>query len=123
MAVLARFEGPALGGEVEDYAVILDALKWQQGPDLKNTGVDVSMNRRELADDFRCIQSGPITDIHFWGSFYQDQLPGGDPTNMTIKLTRSLARFLNYRNSTAASGYRFQFGLKGQLIWAGQKGE
>jgi hypothetical protein len=26
----------------------------------------------ELADDFKCTQTGYITDIHFWGSWYND---------------------------------------------------
>lgn len=27
-----------------------------------------------LADDFQCTQSGPISDIHFWGSWRNDQI-------------------------------------------------
>lgn len=33
---------------------------------------------RPLADDFKCAESGPITDIHFWISFWQDR-PEWDP--------------------------------------------
>ncbi len=27
---------------------------------------------RGLADDWQCTESGPVTDIHFWGSWWQD---------------------------------------------------
>jgi len=58
-------------GEVEDYMVTLYPLKWLQEPDLTETGVDVDTDV-ELADDFHCIQTGPITDIHIWGSYKGD---------------------------------------------------
>ena len=28
-----------------------------------------------LADDFLCMESGPITDLHFWGSWFFDEVP------------------------------------------------
>lgn len=53
-----------------------DPFKWLQPPDLTNTGVDVQVNYyRTLADDFLCTESGPITDIHIWGSFKSDLVP------------------------------------------------
>jgi hypothetical protein len=79
------FDGPAPDGEVEDYRVFvlepLNDVKWIQPPDLDNTGVDVDMHPFEypefdgLADDFLCTLSGPIIDIHFWGSFLDDIVP------------------------------------------------
>jgi len=78
-------EGPAPDGEVEDYRVFvlepLENVKWYQPPDLDNTGMDICFSQWEtpeidgLADDFLCTESGPITDIHFWGSFLDDMFP------------------------------------------------
>jgi hypothetical protein len=50
--------------------------KWVQLPDLQPTGVDVlATNPNILADDFSCTSPGPITDIHIWGSWLNDNLP------------------------------------------------
>ncbi|MGC9450476.1 MAG: hypothetical protein ACP5I4_03430 [Oceanipulchritudo sp.] len=43
-------------------------MHYPQLPD--PTGWDVKVDDNNfVADDFRCTQSGPITDIHFWGSW------------------------------------------------------
>ena len=33
-----------------------------------------------LADDYLCTQTGPITEIHIWGSWYHDRVPFGTDT-------------------------------------------
>ncbi len=55
--------------------------KWFQLPDLNN-GMDVLdtfnpqlPHNKILADDFLCTQSGPITDVHIWGSWLNDKVP------------------------------------------------
>ena len=48
-----------------------NGVKYEQGPNL-NGGYDVLDSTFTLADDFVCTNSGPITDIHLWGSFYND---------------------------------------------------
>ncbi|MCU0784081.1 MAG: GEVED domain-containing protein [Verrucomicrobia bacterium] len=80
------YAGPAPDGEVEDYEVTLYPLKWLQPPEQGSEGVDVS-NGTPLADDFICTESGPITDVHIWGSFLNDLLPAGGPGSMTLTLT------------------------------------
>ncbi|MCK4357548.1 MAG: hypothetical protein KAW92_02155, partial [Candidatus Cloacimonetes bacterium] len=76
----------ATWGEVEDYEVeIVEeyGIKWEQLPDLSPLGMDVDatndmfeqMPPHILADDFLCTQTGYITDIHFWGSWFNDMLP------------------------------------------------
>ncbi len=45
-------------------------MHYPQLPD--PNGWDVNMTNFTLADDFRCTQSGPITDIHFWESWKAD---------------------------------------------------
>lgn len=81
------YAGPAPDGEVEDYRIDFDQLKWTQPPEQGQEGVDVSNTQYMLADDFLCNLTGPITDIHIWGSFLADILPQGGPENMTIHLS------------------------------------
>ena len=51
--------------------------KWVQLPDLNPTGMDVySSLPIRLADDFLCTSTELITDIHVWGSWLNDWLPG-----------------------------------------------
>jgi hypothetical protein len=49
-----------------------DAVKYVQGPNL-NGGYDVWNDPNVLADDFVCTNIGPISDIHIWGSWLNDQ--------------------------------------------------
>ena len=54
-----------------------NGVKWIQLPNVP-TGFDVNASGvRTLADDFLCTNSGPITDIHLWGSWLND---AADPT-------------------------------------------
>jgi len=62
-------------------------MHWPQLPDLSATGVDIANMGTSLADDFMCIESGPITDIHIWGSFGEDILPDEGAGNLTFQLT------------------------------------
>ena len=71
--------GRAPDGEVEDYQVTVEAVKWNQPPVL-NPGSqcywgwdEPSVYRGEqiVADDWKCTDRRPVTDIHWWGS-YQD---------------------------------------------------
>ncbi len=43
-------------------------MHYPQYPD--PDGWDIDMTNYTLADDFRCMQSGPITGIHFWFSWH-----------------------------------------------------
>lgn len=78
--------------------------KWIQLPDLSSTGMDVLATLQPnaavppgpqwkiLADDFLCTQSGPITDVHLWGSWLNDILPQdsqglSDPGALRFKLS------------------------------------
>ena len=57
-----------------------------QLPDLSATGLDVDMSVAPLADDFRCMESGPIDMITIWGSFVDDQLPRAGPQSLAFRL-------------------------------------
>jgi hypothetical protein len=71
------------------------AMKWQQLPDLKSTGVDMDATEDSpatwpaeiLADDFQCTIPGPLTGIDIWGSWYFDILPDGDANNVEFTLS------------------------------------
>jgi len=58
--------------------------KWVQYPDLTSTGMNVlATSPVILADDFQCNFTGPITDIHIWGSWFND-IGAGSLTNIHI---------------------------------------
>jgi hypothetical protein len=50
-------------------------VKYAQAPD--PCGWDVCVCCQQVADDFNCTETGPITDIHFWISWLEDYV--GDP--------------------------------------------
>jgi hypothetical protein len=71
-------------------------MHYPQLPDLTPTGLDVLATYdptstgpqgplwKTLADDFLCTQSGPISDIHFWGSWLNDQVFTGVQFKLSI---------------------------------------
>jgi len=63
-------------------------VKWDQMPDASPMGLDVSAYQPFiLADDFQCTESGMITQIDFWGSWYNDGPPMGDPNMVAFTLS------------------------------------
>ena len=102
VAILATnsHSGPVADWNPSDPADVARA-KWIQLPDLNPTGLDVldtlqpfgdQPQWKILADDFLCTQSGPITDIHIWGSWLNNVLPstaagGPDPGALAFKLS------------------------------------
>ena len=81
-----NYDGLAPDGEVEDCEIPIVPVKWLQPPDLSTNGVDVDNATVQLADDFRCTQTGPITDFHVWTSFRNDELPPEGLTNVAFTL-------------------------------------
>ncbi len=55
-----------------------------QEPDLQ--GWDICWSGGPLMDDFLCIESGLITDIHFWISFQGDQIFDLNPADFIIEI-------------------------------------
>lgn len=56
----------------------LGSVKWSQLPDQTPRGMDIRCDRndgidRVLADDFQCIKTARITDVHLWGSWKNDE--------------------------------------------------
>ena len=59
-------------------------VKWVQQPDLIS-GIDYNTTQPFiLADDFKCTNSGRITDIHLWGSWLSDQVDLGATYTLAI---------------------------------------
>ncbi len=86
-------------------------VKWYQGPDLSNNGLDVKATKPLiLADDFNCNQSTLITDITVWGSWKNDILPPGGPNN--VKFTLSIHSDIPADPNT---GY---YSRPGQTLWS-----
>jgi hypothetical protein len=65
--------------------------KYIQQPDWSTTGIDVDATAIDpcqlLADDFPCDQTGPITDVHIWGSWLDDKLPADFGQQVAFKLS------------------------------------
>lgn len=86
------FTGASLDGEVEDYEIDIaegEPYKWQQLPDLEDTGIDVNATEPFiLADDFLCTEPGRLDEITIWGSWNDDLLPFmTDPGAVTFTLS------------------------------------
>jgi hypothetical protein len=85
--------------------------KWQQRPDLNDTGIDVfdTEPMYVLADDFLCTEPGRITLIHVWGSWFDDYLPFGDPS--AVEFTLSL------HADVPADTIAGEWSRPGDLLW------
>jgi hypothetical protein len=92
-------------GAVHEIRVQADMAKWEQLPDLTN-GLDVrATSPKILADDFLCTQSGPITDIHIWGSWQSNQFDA--QTRFCLSIWSDVA--------TNATNF---FSHPGSLLWS-----
>lgn len=86
--------------------------KWAQLPDETPAGVDVKLNHSQmqppliLADDFLCRKTGPITDIHLWTSWLEDQIPPPDAVGFTLSIW-----------SDVPAGIDKPYSHPGSLLW------
>ncbi len=58
----------------DDHKMHFPQLPDPFGWDVDATYVDEVWPQNCLADDWMCTESGPVTDIHFWGSWYNDNV-------------------------------------------------
>ncbi len=95
-------------------------MHYPQLPDLSPEGMDVLASLttdptgtnamvKVLADDFRCTQSGPITDIHIWGSWLLDQV-SAVPNHGTFVLGI-------YSDIPDPDGTGPAYSMPGELLW------
>jgi hypothetical protein len=110
--------GDADGDGFDDACVQREDLKWRQAPDLEPTGMDVDASCPGLlgecvvlADDFLCTQTGPITEIHIFGSWYEDILPGQPVDPGAVRFTLSIHR-------DVPAGIDLEWSHPGNMIWS-----
>lgn len=94
--------------------------KWVQLPDLEPTGLDVLATwhadppgaiGKVLADDWKCDRTGPITDVHVWGSWLNDLLPVQGPEQVAFELRI-------YSDIPAdPAGVNGEWSRPGELLW------
>lgn len=56
------------------YAGDGDKMHYPQLPDKTGWDIEILTAQHEVADDWRCSQSGPVSDIHFWTSWAGDNV-------------------------------------------------
>ena len=80
VAAMALLAGPALADwDVNDG----HKMHYPQLPD--PTGWDVLVTGPKiLADDWRCSESGPVTDVHFWGSWREGNVGEIESIHLSI---------------------------------------
>jgi hypothetical protein len=84
--------------------------KWVQMPDETPMGIDVNATYGYiLADDFECVQTGPIGQIHIWGSWLNDGLPSGSPDSVRF----ILSFHADIPDSESPAG----FSMPGDVVW------
>jgi len=80
--------------------------KWLSDPDLTAMGIDVNATFGFiLADNFECTQTGPITDIHLWGSWLWDV--HDENVTFILSIHENLPDTLNPSD----------YDLPGQVLW------
>lgn len=104
-----------------------DPYKWLQLPDLRvhnpPLGLDVDATDRAppgldpdglarvVADDFLCTETGPITDVHIWGSWKNDLLPFGNNQNGVM------FRLSIHSNVLAENNPQGMYSKPGPILW------
>ncbi|PXF57736.1 MAG: hypothetical protein C4B59_14670 [Candidatus Methanogaster sp.] len=70
ITMLALSTGVAWAGEETPADASGSVVKWRQPPDM-NYGVNIRSTEVEpiVADDWKCTDPRPVTDVHFWGSY------------------------------------------------------
>ena len=93
------------------------ASKWSQQPDTTSAGVDVDFTKdlpptwptTICADDFECRETGPVTSITLWASWYHDVLSGGSAENATFTLS--------IRQDIPADRSATGYSMPGKVLW------
>ena len=107
--------GDLNGDGTDDACQVREDRKWRQAPDLDATGVDIDASCPSrvgecnvVADDFLCIQTGPITEIHIYGSWLHDGYPLGDPGQVTFTLSL---------HNDVPAGVDLSWSHPGEVLW------
>jgi len=87
-------------------------MHYPQIPDPHGWDVFAMMPDYILADDFMCIESGPITDLHFWGSWFEDMIPPPGDGKPEIGFHISF-----YADIPDPDGDGPLYSMPGELLW------
>ena len=95
------------------------AVKWRQPPDMQ-FGVNIRSTEREplVADDWRCTDPKPVTDVHFWGSFIGWERANPNPTAPPPIVEAFWIRI--YEDIPAGVDPRFPFSHPGRELFAAE---
>jgi len=66
------------------YAGESHKMHYPQMPDPNGWDIEILTSQHEVADDWQCSGSGPVSDIHFWTSWAQDKVGKIDRVIATI---------------------------------------
>lgn len=117
-------DGPAPDGEVEDYLAVITPspplrLKWMQPPMVNpdSPAPDCFWGWDEpsifsyiiVADDWRCTDDQPVTDVHWWGSYLgwnESTPPASGPQRFKLGIWTDVK-----------AGVDREFSHPGTLIW------
>jgi len=102
-------------------------MHFPQLPDLSPDGRDVMANYpyqtepqpfgKVIADDWGCTESGPVTDIHIWGSWLNDVLPR-DPETLQFHDPSFVEFHLSiYKDIPAGLDPEMPWSHPGQRVW------
>ena len=97
-------------------------MHWAQLPDPNGWDITVAI------DDFRCTASGPITDIHFWVSWKDDQVNWSAINNIELYLTTDVPAVQGpyaystpgdslWNYNTFTNGYTYRLAGEGDQGW------
>lgn len=89
-------------------------MHFPQLPDLENGMNVLATFPKVLADDFLCIETGPITDIHIWGSWLFDQFPISDNG---LADPGAVSFHLSIHSDIPASQNPLGYSMPGELLW------
>jgi len=101
-----------------------DDAKWVQLPDETYRGLDVDVTnysvaggpmRPILADDFECRETGYITNIHIWGSWFNDEPPEVD--NLGVLVPDPAAVSFSLQIWSDNPNGPFGFSVPAQKLW------
>ena len=110
MVALGASVGLVLGEDLQQSSDV----KWLQQPDLTSNGIDIRVDsadgrHRVIADDFACTERSLLTDVHFWGSWFQDKK--GQIETVHLKI------FSDDPVGTAGSDTENKFSKPDKLLW------
>ena len=96
-------------------------VKWSQPPDMK-FGVNIKSTEEEpiVADDWKCKDPRPVTDVHFWGSYIGWERDKPEPQLSPPELEAFVIRI--YADIPAGADPIFRYSHPGELLYE-QKAE